>query len=59
MVGKVVRELAMRRIVLFYQGHDKTLRDVSGYHDPVTKDFVDKTQKLRRKLKIQSSCFAR
>ncbi|MFT5359483.1 MAG: ribonuclease HII [Polyangiales bacterium] len=59
MVGKVVRELAMRRIVLFYQSHDTKLRDVSGYHDPVTKEFVEQTQKLRRRLKIRQACFER
>lgn len=59
MVGKVVRELAMRRIVLFYQGHNDKLRDVSGYHDSVTKEFVEKTTKLRRRLKIQPNCFER
>ena len=59
MVGKVVRELAMRRIVLFYQGHNQALRDVSGYHDPVTREFVEETVKLRRRLKIQPTCFER
>ncbi len=59
MVGKVIRELAMRRIVRFYQGHDDSLRDVSGYHDSVTKGFVKATASLRTQLRIVDSCFFR
>ena len=59
MVGKVMRELAMARIVRFYQGHDKSLRDVSGYHDPVTAGFVYSTTKLRKRLRIVGECFER
>ena len=59
MVGKVVRELGMRRIVRFYQSHDSSLADVSGYHDRVTAKFVESSAKLRRSLKIVPGCFER
>ncbi|MEO0325805.1 MAG: hypothetical protein AAF447_22830 [Myxococcota bacterium] len=59
MVGKVVRELAMRRIVSHYQALDGSLRTASGYHDPVTRAFVDATATHRRRLRIAEGCFER
>ena len=59
MVGKYVRELSMRRLNDFYRGHHKGLKVASGYHDPVTKEFVTATTDLRKRLQIVSSCFER
>lgn len=59
MVGKYVRELLMSRIVTFYQEKNPELRPASGYHDSVTKAFVDETTQLRRRLQIRESCFRR
>jgi hypothetical protein len=59
LVGKWVRDHLMGRIVRYHQAHDPSLADVSGYHDPVTTEFIDATQKLRRRLKIADECFER
>jgi len=59
MVGKYVRELFMERQNRFYREHDPTLRDVSGYHDPVTQAFVLASAPLRLSLGIDDACFAR
>lgn len=59
MVGKYVRELAMERQNRFYRDHDASLTTGSGYHDPVTKRFVQDSAALRRRLKIVDACFAR
>lgn len=59
MVGKYVRELWMARQNRFYQAHDATLADVSGYHDPVTQRFIAQTATLRKSLNILDDCFVR
>jgi ribonuclease HII len=59
MVGKYVRELWMARQNRFYQTHDASLEDVSGYHDPVTQRFIAGTQRLRVSLDIIDDCFVR
>ena len=59
MVGKYIRELLMARLNQFYRGHDATLTNVSGYHDPVTGRFVEATRLLRQKLDIAPICFER
>lgn len=59
MLGKYVRELGMARIIRFYREQDESLPKASGYHDPVTKRFVDGTVALRKKLKIYNGCFRR
>jgi len=59
MVGKYVRELWMERQNRFYRGHDDTLSDVSGYHDPVTARFVEASAPLRLALAIDDACFLR
>lgn len=59
MVGKYVRELWMERQNRFYKGHDETLEAVSGYHDPVTKRFVEASTLLRKRIGIDPDCFAR
>ncbi len=59
MVGKWARELTMARIVRFYREDDPALPDASGYHDPVTAQFVDATAKRRRRLRVEGDCFER
>ena len=59
MIGKLVRELAMRRMSAFYRSHDPDLERISGYHDPRTKRFVRDSQELRRRLRVASDCFER
>lgn len=59
MIGKVVRELTMGRIVRYYQDRDDSLGGASGYHDPVTGRFVASTRDARRRLKVATDCFER
>jgi ribonuclease HII len=59
MIGKYVRELSMERQNRFYASHDAELPAPSGYHDPVTRRFVDQSRALRRRLGIVDACFER
>lgn len=59
MLGKYVRELGMARIIRYYREQDPELPKASGYHDSVTKRFVDGTVALRKKLDIYNGCFRR
>ncbi len=60
LVGKYVREMLMNRITEFYRRElgDPNLSP-SGYHDPVTAKFVEKTKKVRKRLSIVDDCFER
>jgi ribonuclease HII len=57
LVGKYLRELLMDRIVRYYGPHD--LPPASGYHDPITDQFVIATESLRRSRRVPSDCFER
>ncbi len=59
MVGKVVRELTMARIVSFFRAHDDALPHASGYHDSVTKRFIADSAPIRKRLAIANACFER
>jgi len=59
LVGKYVRELTMGRIVHHFRRTDASLPIVSGYHDPVTRRFVDGTATLRATQRIPAACFER
>ncbi|MCB9618653.1 MAG: hypothetical protein H6724_04270 [Sandaracinus sp.] len=59
MVGKYVREVAMARLVGWYRAQDDSLPAASGYHDPVTRSFVEGTAALRKKLPVADACFER
>jgi ribonuclease HII len=56
LVGKYMRELLMQRISQYYEGDDT---GPSGYHDPVTRAFVERTQLVRKRRRIPSTCFER
>jgi ribonuclease HII len=58
LVGKYVRELFMGRIARYYGEVDEETRP-SGYHDPVTNAFVERSALVRRKKKIPITCFER
>ncbi len=58
LVGKYVRELFMQRIASHYPAPEETPRP-SGYHDPVTAAFVERTALLRKKRKLPDTCFER
>ncbi len=60
LVGKYVRELFMTRIAGHYPGHDDPeLPRPSGYHDPVTAGFVERTALVRKKRRLPDRCFER
>ncbi|HEX2877732.1 MAG TPA: hypothetical protein VHP33_41065 [Polyangiaceae bacterium] len=58
LVGKYVRELFMSRIASHYQAAEDHARP-SGYHDPVTAAFVERTALTRKKQKLPDRCFER
>ena len=59
LVGKWVRELLMHRIVHHYRRFSPDLPDASGYNDPVTAAFVDRTAAFRREHQVPDDCFER
>jgi hypothetical protein len=59
LVGKWARDHLMRRVVRFHRVHDETLPDASGYHDPVTTEFINASTLIRKKRKIDPTCFER
>lgn len=59
MVGKYLRELSMARIWRYYAHHDDRIERASGYHDPVTSDLVRLSLPVRRRQRIDASCFER
>lgn len=58
LVGKYVRELFMSRIASHYPQARGAPRP-SGYHDPVTAAFVERTALLRKKRRMPDGCFER
>jgi ribonuclease HII len=59
LVGKYVRELFMSRIASHHQPSDSEHARPSGYHDPVTAAFVERTALLRKKHRLPDGCFER
>jgi ribonuclease HII len=58
LVGKYVRELLMARVARFHEPrHDGT--GPSGYHDPVTSAFVERTRISRGRRRVPEQCFER
>jgi len=58
LVGKYVRELFMSRIAGHYPAEVEAPRP-SGYHDPVTAAFVERTALLRKRRRLPDRCFER
>ena len=59
LVGKWARDHLVRRVVRFHRVHDATLPDASGYHDPVTTQFIRASALIRKKLRVEPACFER
>jgi hypothetical protein len=65
LIGKYVRELFMSRVGQRYEPITLTgdgssePRRPSGYNDPVTSGFIERTALVRRKQKIPDHCFER
>jgi ribonuclease HII len=59
LVGKYVRELFMSRIAAHYPAPVAGTPRPSGYHDPVTAAFVERTLLVRQKRRMPDRCFER
>jgi ribonuclease HII len=59
LVGKWVRDVLMGRIVRYHRGENPELPDASGYHDPVTTQFIEATRLSRRRRALPDDCFER
>jgi ribonuclease HII len=59
LVGKWVRDLLMARVVRYHRASVPDLPDASGYHDPVTTQFIDATRLTRARRKLPDDCFTR
>lgn len=59
LVGKWARDHLMRRVVSYHRAHDAALPHASGYHDPVTTQFIRASSMIRKKQRIEPSCFER
>jgi ribonuclease HII len=55
LVGKYIRELTMARIARYYSVNDGP----SGYHDPVTTEFIATTALVRAARNVPRECFER
>jgi ribonuclease HII len=59
LVGKWARDHLMRRVVSFHRVHDAALPEASGYHDPVTTQFIRASSMIRKKQRVDPTCFER
>jgi ribonuclease HII len=59
LVGKYLRELFVSRIGDYFSDRVIQIRKPSGYHDSVTRDFVEATREFRRHTAFPASCFER
>lgn len=59
LVGKYLRELFVARIGGHFARRVKDLRKPSGYHDPVTTEFMRATADYREKKSFPAACFER
>ena len=60
LVGKWIRDTFMRRILRHHERvTGEVLPNASGYHDPVTKEFVARTALARRRVQFPDDCFER
>ncbi len=59
LVGKYLRELLMGRIAHYYEPKSEPGERPSGYHDPITSRFIERTALLRSRRKIPTQCFVR
>jgi ribonuclease HII len=64
LVGKWARDHLMRRVVRFHRVHSPDgvaaeLPDASGYHDPVTTQFIRASTLVRANRRVDPICFER
>jgi ribonuclease HII len=59
LIGKWLREILMARVSRYYGAGSEELPLPSGYSDPVTTAFVERTALVRGKRRVPESCFLR
>ncbi len=64
LVGKWARDHLMRRVVRYHRTHGAVhggadLAEASGYHDPVTTQFINASALTRKERRIAPTCFER
>jgi hypothetical protein len=59
LVGKLLREGFVERMNAFYDVRVDGLRRASGYHDPVTNEFVERISNARIAASVPDRCFER
>jgi hypothetical protein len=59
LIGKWVRELLMSRVTRYHRAYDPSLPEASGYHDPVTAQFIELSALSRQSRRISEDCFER
>lgn len=59
LVGKWARDHMMRRVVSYHRSRDASLPHASGYHDPVTTQFIRASALIRKERRIEPTCFER
>jgi hypothetical protein len=59
LIGKYIRELFMARVARRYANGTTVKHLPSGYHDPVTNQFVEATTGLRKSRRVPFDCFER
>ncbi|WP_075276052.1 hypothetical protein [Pajaroellobacter abortibovis] len=59
LVGKWIRDTLMRRIVRYHHHNDSTLPLASGYNDPITRSFIEKSAQSRQNRGLPLICFER
>jgi len=57
--GKLVREIFMESLNDYFSGLRKGLPRVSGYNDPLTGEFIERTALLRKEQGVPLDCFLR
>lgn len=59
LIGKWARDLLMHRIVQWHRAHVPGVPEASGYHDPVSTQFIATTALVRKRLRVDTQCFER
>jgi len=57
--GKLVREIFMESLNDYFGSFIKNISRVSGYNDPLTREFIEKTVVVRKEQGIPENCFLR
>lgn len=59
LVGKWARDHLMARIVRWHRAYVPDVPEASGYHDPVSSQFIATTALVRKNMRVDTQCFER